>query len=347
MVSRRTLLTSAPLLGAGALLGTPLLTTTAFAQPAPKQITVDASSPYSNIKALQHLLTAYGIPTTADGIFGPATTTSIRTFQLQRKNDGFTGTGTAGPKTMAAMLRGSNVAVTLNWPNPDTVKAAQQLLVKTGRTVPVDGTFTTTDADKIRNFQSAYKLDTTGKLDHTTWTYLFEPADASTGTPAAFNGKISRAEVISRAKTWLDGPYGPAVVYNMGSTTSRPDGGAISWRQDCSGYASMCLKVRHPRNLAGLSTGQWHPSAGLGLLTRVQDKKQAKPGDVFLATAAELGMAYGHIMIFDKWADAAKTSAWFYEQTNAPGTFRCMHRVLTWPVSSAGVKLYRYVNIVD
>lgn len=62
---------------------------------------VNSSSPYSNIMAVQFLLSAWGVPTTADGHSGPQTTQSVRTFQTKKK---LSVDGVAGPKTMGALI---------------------------------------------------------------------------------------------------------------------------------------------------------------------------------------------------------------------------------------------------
>lgn len=338
MIHRRALLTAVPL-AAGTLLTAPAFTSNASAEVSPKKFAVTSTSAYSDIKALQHLLTAYGIPTAADGIYGQGTISSVRTFQ-QRNNIALT--DYAGQDTTTALVQGSNVAVKAGWPNHNTVKALEQLIIKVGVKIACDGSFTDADTTALKNAQKSLGIPETGVADHLTWSYLFVGIPPKAGTPASINGQITRAEVIRRAEPWMS----PPVPYSNYATTNRTDGGNLSWRQDCSGFASMCLKLRHSSNPIGLSTSQLHPSAGLGVLTRIE-KADAKPGDLFLATKDELGSAMGHVLVFHEWTTSAKTEARFYEQTSVSGIYGSVHRSLTWPVSSTAVHAYRYVRIVD
>lgn len=338
MIHRRSLLTAVPL-AAGALLAAPAFTSLASAEVTPKKFAVTSTSPYSNIKALQHLLTAYGIPTAADGIYGKGTISSVRTFQ-QRNHIALT--DYAGQDTTTALVKGSNVAVKAGWPNHNTAKAVEQLIIKLGAKITCDGSFTDADTTALKNAQKSLGIPQTGVADHLTWSYLFVGIPPKAGTPAPINGQITRAEVIQRAETWMS----PRVPYSNDATTNRTDGGNLYWRQDCSGFASMCLKLRHSSNPNGLSTSQFHPSAGLDVVTRI-DKADVKPGDLFLATKEELGMEMGHMLVFHEWSKSDKTEARVYEQTSASGIYGSVHRVSTWPLSSAAFKAYRYSRIVD
>src|SRR3954447_5756381 len=50
----------------------------------------------ANVSAVQHLLTARGISTAADGDFGPTTEAHVKTFQSR---NGLANDGSVGPKT--------------------------------------------------------------------------------------------------------------------------------------------------------------------------------------------------------------------------------------------------------
>lgn len=139
-------------------------------------LAVSSSSPYSNIMAVQYLLSAWGVPTTADGHWGPQTTKSVRTFQAKKK---LSADGLAGPKTMGALIN------TPGFPgstNQNTTKAVQRLLVKIGYRVSVDGSYGPATTAAAKAFQKRVGISQTGRVDTTTWSYLFEPPPAPSGT---------------------------------------------------------------------------------------------------------------------------------------------------------------------
>ena len=147
----------------------PAAPTAAAATPAAPTMVVNASSPYSNIMAVQYLLAAWGVPTTADGSFGPGTTASIRTFQSKK---GLSADGLAGPLTMKALTNTPGFAGS---PNHNTTKAVQRLLVKIGYSVSVDGSFGPATTAAVKAYQHRIGVAETGKVDATTWAFLFEP----------------------------------------------------------------------------------------------------------------------------------------------------------------------------
>lgn len=173
-------------------------------------------------------------------------------------------------------------------------------------------------------------------------------AEEALAAPGGWNGPITRAEIISRARSWTAGTEAASVPYSRGRTIAKPDGN-VQWRTDCSGFTSMCLKIRTSANPTGLSTGQLHPSAGFGVLRRI-DKAAMRPGDVFLATAAELGKPYGHAAIFEAWGPT-KGTARIIELTDRPwqgyrGPGYCIRHVVPWPLGPA-FTAYRCVNVRD
>jgi cell wall-associated NlpC family hydrolase len=147
------------------------------------------------------------------------------------------------------------------------------------------------------------------------------------------DGKISRTEVISRARTWLGDP---SISYNMSGSAEGPDG--VWYRSDCSGYASMALHLDAP----GRST------IDLPDVTHVLDSKDdLKPGDLLGIMGSDTGGAGGHVMIFVKWNDTSHSSFTVYEHSGNPDQ---PHKsVYDWPIEdSRGTYLpYRYDNIVN
>ncbi|MGW6462184.1 peptidoglycan-binding protein, partial [Streptomyces sp. NPDC055078] len=105
--------------------------------------------------------------------------------------------------------------------------------------------------------------------------------------------RITRAEIIERAKTWV----AAKVPYSMGAYWS--DG----YRQDCSGYVSMAW------NLAG---NEWTGSLAQ-YATRIT-RAELQPGDMLLFHNPANPTTGSHVTIFGGWADSARTSYTAYEQ---------------------------------
>ncbi|WP_326587682.1 hypothetical protein [Streptomyces sp. NBC_01294] len=141
--------------------------------------------------------------------------------------------------------------------------------------------------------------------------------------------RISRAEVLARAKTWLTANNGRPVPYSQ--NTYWKDG----YRQDCSGYVSMVLGLAKPGpNTVALKNN--------GFTRRIAMSELA-PGDLVIK-ADSSSADNRHVVIFDGWADSAHTVYKSYEQAGGVGT--------RWKQHSYGVNgrdgyhAYRPVNIV-
>lgn len=120
--------------------------------------------------------------------------------------------------------------------------------------------------------------------------------------PAVARAAIPRSEVIARAETWH--PHTPQrIPYSQGAYH---DG----YRTDCSGYASMALGLAKPgTNTVGLASSSVSRPIGMGdLLT----------GDLVIDATGDNNTR--HVVIFEKWANAAHTSYWEYEQRGGYGT---------------------------
>jgi cell wall-associated NlpC family hydrolase len=121
-------------------------------------------------------------------------------------------------------------------------------------------------------------------------------APDSRGGPAP----ISRSDIIATAQRLL------AVPYVWGSNTA--DG------LDCSAYVSKAWGVSRQttETLASVATSI--------------SKDELQAGDALNLTMAADSRRDGHVRIFDKWADAAHTRMWVYEET-VP---RAVHHVIPW-----------------
>lgn len=156
---------------AAALVGL-LLLATAILAAAPAQAAsawpvTKAGQPRSgNAMALQHLLTARGYPTTADGVFGSGTTANLKAFQSAQgitPVDGIAGSGT-WPRLVVSLAQGST--------STSAVKAAQTQLNKYGANLVVDGVFGSGTRASVVQFQASRGLAQTGTVDLATWQEL-------------------------------------------------------------------------------------------------------------------------------------------------------------------------------
>ncbi|MFE9394540.1 peptidoglycan-binding protein [Streptomyces flavidovirens] len=153
------------------------------------------------------------------------------------------------------------------------------------------------------------------------------PGQTAHATPTAARPAlrfITRAEIINRAKRWVDAK----VPYSMEKYWS--DG----YRQDCSGYVSMAW------NLDG---NEWTGSlAQFGTQT---PKDQLEPGDILLFHNPADPNKGSHVTIFGGWTDSARTHYMAYEQTR-PHTRMQATPYAYWNNSSRYVG-YRYNGIAD
>jgi hypothetical protein len=110
------------------------------------------------------------------------------------------------------------------------------------------------------------------------------------------HGTITRAQIISRAETWL----AEKVPYSQTSWWTDANG---TYRQDCSGYVSMAWQLDQNIDF-------W--TGNLNTVSHTIDPADLLPGDTL--------MSVEHTIIFAGWADPEHTSFDFFEEAH-PGTF--------------------------
>jgi hypothetical protein len=69
-------------------------------------------------------------------------------------------------------------------------------------------------------------------------------------------------------------------------------------------------------------------------------KDELQAGDALNLTTSNDGNGTGHVRLFDKWADAAHTKMWIYEETPP----RSVHHVINWDPKYTPM---RRQNVVD
>lgn len=150
---------------------------------------------------------------------------------------------------------------------------------------------------------------------------------AAAGTTAAASvPKVTRAQVIARAKTWH-----PHTSSRVPYSQTKTHGG---YRTDCSGYASMALRLPKPGpNTVGLASSTYSTRISMSRL---------KTGDLVIDAIGS--NTTRHVVIFEKWTSSKHTAYWAYEQRGHYGTD---HRTRTYGLSSGSqYKAYRPKNIV-
>ncbi|MDN7120966.1 peptidoglycan-binding protein [Nocardioides sp. ChNu-153] len=161
-----------------------------------------------DVTAVQHLLTARGHATGADGAFGPGTASSVRAFQSAR---GLAADGVVGQATWGALV----VTVRQGDSGP-AVRAAQVMLNKHGAGLGVDGAFGAGTAAAVRSFQSARGLTADGIVGPVTWEAL---AGGGGGGSAGWALMIPRSNL---PRSEFDDPHHDYPALDLPTATGVP-----------------------------------------------------------------------------------------------------------------------------
>ncbi|GIH75223.1 hypothetical protein Plo01_16520 [Planobispora longispora] len=142
---------------------------------------------------------------------------------------------------------------------------------------------------------------------------------------AAAAAPVTRSQMIARAKTWNPGTS-KRVPYSQTKTRG-------GYRTDCSGYVSMALGLGKPGPITvGLAKSTY---------TRRIQTSELRRGDLLIDAIGS--NTTRHVVIFDRWANAGRTSYWAYEQRGGYGTD---YRTRSYGLSAnSQYKAYRALNI--
>lgn len=147
----------------------------------------------------------------------------------------------------------------------------------------------------------------------------------------------TRAEIIDRARTlWPVGtvPYSQEVI------------GPNGYRQDCSGFVSMCWAIPPAER------GGWGGQSTVTLVTngymREIPSSDLQPGDAVGICGPGTPGGAGHIVLFEGWVndDPYDDRYWAYEQCG--GTRGPLHRIIEYPYdgASGSWRAWRYTKAV-
>jgi hypothetical protein len=125
---------------------------------------------------------------------------------------------------------------------------------------------------------------------------------------------ITCDDILANAQRLLDLPY------VWGGTSGRG--------LDCSAYVSQVWGVSR------------YTTETLRQVASPISKDELQAGDALNLTTAADPSGYGHVRLFDKWADAAHTRMWVYEETPP----RSVHHVVAWDARYTPLRRH---NLVD
>jgi peptidoglycan hydrolase-like protein with peptidoglycan-binding domain len=150
----------------------------------------------SDVKALQQAMLDAGISVRggADGVFGTATLSALKTFQTGR---GLEASGVVDAATAGALSGGGGTTAASSplvglkaGALGNTVKQLQQAMLDAGTTVRggADGIFGPATRDALMAFQRSQGLDATGTVDAATASALADPKPAASATQSGGSG---------------------------------------------------------------------------------------------------------------------------------------------------------------
>ena len=125
---------------------------------------------------------------------------------------------------------------------------------------------------------------------------------------------ISRSDMVKNAESLMGIPY----VW----------GGTVNSGLDCSAFVSKVWGVSR------------HTTDNLSAVSHPISKDDLQTGDALNLTTGADPEGDGHVRLFDKWADAAHTRMWVYEETPP----KSIHHVINWDPKYQPM---RRTNVID
>jgi hypothetical protein len=152
---------------------------------------------------------------------------------------------------------------------------------------------------------------------------------------AAAQPPVTPDQAFTRTMTWLTANGGGPVPYSKGQcfpSFSAAPCAPPKYRTDCSGYVSMILGLS-----GSLVTGDMvKPSFATPI-----SKDQLQPGDILVNPTPN----DGHVVLFEKWNNAAHTQYTLYEQSGDGGTH---HRSAPYPYfGTYPMSPYHYIGMTN
>lgn len=158
---------------------------------------------------------------------------------------------------------------------------------------------------------------------------------AGVSADSSLNGRISRKEIIARAKYWY--AHRGSISYSW-QGTYRDSDGKHKYRRDCSGFVSMALHIS-PTGLGAPSTVSL-PRYGVKI-----SRKSMKMGDYTGVLGAGTGGAAGHVRIFEKWSNKSAGTYWAYDFGSTPVKHQIYRLSTDKPRGGHAWTAYRYKKV--
>ncbi|MFF2658928.1 hypothetical protein ACFVUH_16355 [Kitasatospora sp. NPDC058032] len=159
----------------------------------------------------------------------------------------------------------------------------------------------------------------------------FTTTTAHAATTSTVGGQISRSEVISRAQYWFNQAQNPALSYSW--YASFPDSSGRYYRKDCSGYVSMAWHLGYSADTRAIEDSE----------TYEIPRSELRAGDV-------LNSYRDHVLLFEKWDDAAHTRFSYYAFGSTPvkhATNKSINDAQFDSHPNSDYKALRYKHIVE
>jgi peptidoglycan hydrolase-like protein with peptidoglycan-binding domain len=225
--------------------------------------TLQVGATGSNVTTLQHLLTARGFSTPADGAFGSGTEAAVRAFQSSR---GLTADGIAGPATFGAL-----VVTIRQGDSGSAVQGLQVQLNKHGAGLSADGAFGPATDNAVRSFQTSHGLAVDGVVGPATWAELLGTGGESGQPPGSTYDSLSD-EQKANART----------IIGVGKGAAVPEYGWVIALATAMQESTLINVDYGDRDSLGLF--QQRPSQGWGTEAQVSDPVLASKAFYAVAT---------------------------------------------------------------
>ncbi|MFF0794876.1 peptidoglycan-binding protein [Streptomyces spiralis] len=211
----------------------------------------------TDVVTAQELLIAHGARIEADGVFGPATSAAVRSFQTAKR---LTADGIIGPRTWGALL-----VTVKEGSRGEAVSALQHQLIAHGARIEADGVFGPATSAAVRSFQTAKRLTADGIAGPRTWAALL--ADRGTTVPPTqpANGRLTNRQALAQlAAAGIKHPVGRTSLEGVRARTIQ---GVIALKK-----ASGCTITVTGGTESGHSAGPLSHAKGYKLDLRTRDE---------------------------------------------------------------------------
>ena len=155
---------------------------------------------------------------------------------------------------------------------------------------------------------------------------------------AATDGRVTRSEVVARARFWYEERRDLTYDNSRNSSSFYADSGGTRYAPDCSGYISMAWHLDNSDG--GLNTSTL-PDVSTMLASAPSSSTDLRPGDI-------LDDPGKHVVLFDRW-DTDHVHFWYYSFGSSPIThgYTSFDAPLLSSHPTSEYHAYRYYKITE